>query len=139
MAKTVAELVKELQFKKQWTIEEVAKSIGYSRVHLTNVMKKGDNPDIKAMLLEKHKDILQNVNSGEGLDRDPRDQELIDSLYARIEDLKSQVSLNDFAETLIRIESKLDSQISIMDPDEATPRSSKPRAKKVVKKPGKSS
>lgn len=62
MSKTLEDYVKELQFKKKWTVEQVAKSIGYSRVHLTKEMKKGDNADLKRLLLDKHSDTLQNVS-----------------------------------------------------------------------------
>lgn len=60
-SKTLKEIVKEIQHKKEWTIEQVAISIGYSRVHLTKEMKKGTNDVLAAALIEKHGAILQNV------------------------------------------------------------------------------
>jgi hypothetical protein len=58
-SKSLKEIVKELQFLKKWTVEQVAESIGYSRVHLTKEMAKtGENDHLKKLLLDKHKDIL---------------------------------------------------------------------------------
>ena len=59
MSNKLREYVKKIQFDKDWTIEEVAKSIGYSRVHLTKEMKKESSPDIERILFEKHRSILQ--------------------------------------------------------------------------------
>lgn len=60
MSKNLTQIVKEIQFLKNWNVTQVAKSINYSRVHLSKEMKK-DNEQIKELLLAKHKDILQNV------------------------------------------------------------------------------
>lgn len=59
------EIVKEIQYKKKMTVEQVAESIGYSRVHLTKEMKKGENGPLLKLLLDKHGDILQNVSREE--------------------------------------------------------------------------
>jgi 16S rRNA C1402 (ribose-2'-O) methylase RsmI len=64
MSKTLRDIVKEIQFAKDWTIEQVAKSIGYSRVHLTKEMAKGDNNELKTLLIDHHREILQNVSKG---------------------------------------------------------------------------
>lgn len=66
MSKNLREIVREIQFKKDWTIEQVAESIGYTRVHLTKEMKKDASPLIADLLIEKYKDILQNVSRGNG-------------------------------------------------------------------------
>lgn len=58
MSNTLKEIVKEIQFRKNWTVEEVAKSIKYSRVHLTREMAKGDNKELIDLLKERHKDLL---------------------------------------------------------------------------------
>lgn len=60
--KTLEQLVKDIQYKKDWTIEQVADSIDYSRPHFAKEMK-ANNPKIKARLLEEHKEILQNVST----------------------------------------------------------------------------
>lgn len=64
MSKTLRDIVKEIQFAKDWTIEQVAKSIGYSRVHLTKEMAKGNNNELKNLLMDHHREILQNVSKG---------------------------------------------------------------------------
>jgi hypothetical protein len=51
------------------TIEEVAKSIGYSRVHLTKEMKKEASPDMERILIDKYKAILQNDSNGNQNDK----------------------------------------------------------------------
>ena len=59
MAKTLRYIVKEIQLKRNWTVEEVAESIGYSRVHLTREMqKKTENETLKQILLKEHNNIL---------------------------------------------------------------------------------
>lgn len=60
MSKRLRDLVAKLQYKKGWTVEEVAKSIGYSRGHLTKEMAREGKSDIEVALIEKHAKILQN-------------------------------------------------------------------------------
>jgi transcriptional regulator with XRE-family HTH domain len=62
LAKSLKDIVKEIQFRKNWTVEQVAGSIGYSRVHLTKEMSKGNNPSLIKLLFEKHNAALQNVS-----------------------------------------------------------------------------
>ena len=65
MHKTLRHIVSEIKFHKSWTVEQVAKSIGYSRVHLQKEMnKKEDNEHLKEKLYDAHKEILQNVSRG---------------------------------------------------------------------------
>lgn len=61
MSKELKEIVKKLQFEKDWTIEQVAESVGYSRVHLQREIKKSTKSELEAILISKHKDVLQNV------------------------------------------------------------------------------
>ena len=70
MSKNLKEIVKKIQFLKDWTVEEVAQSIGYSRVHLSKEMKRGENDLLRNLLLETHKEILQNVSLNEVHDTD---------------------------------------------------------------------
>jgi hypothetical protein len=66
MSNTLTSLIKKIQFSKDLTIEQVAKSIDYTRQHLSREMKKG-NVDIEQKLKETYKDVdfskLQNVTS----------------------------------------------------------------------------
>lgn len=61
MSKTLREIVKEIQFKHKLTVEEVATSIGYSRVHLTKEMAKTGGSPLADLLLSKYKDIIQPI------------------------------------------------------------------------------
>lgn len=63
MSKELRNLVKKIQFLKNWTAEEVAKSVGYSRVHLQREMKKQETSELEAMLKEKHHALLQNASN----------------------------------------------------------------------------
>ena len=88
-ANTLRELVEEIQFKKRWTIEKVAASIGYSRVHLSKEMKRPTSPLLK-LLREKHNDILQNVSSNTevnepGMQYEIKDRENAQTVYKLVE------------------------------------------------------
>ena len=62
MSKQLKELVKIIQAKRGgWTVEDVAKSVGYSRVHLTRLYTEGDTSDVEDLLRNRHADVLQNV------------------------------------------------------------------------------
>ena len=55
MTKSLRYIVKEIQLKRGWTVEQVAESIGYSRVHLTREMqKKNENESLKQILIKEH-------------------------------------------------------------------------------------
>lgn len=56
------QLVDKIKYLKSWTTKQVAESIDYSRVHLTKEMKKEESPRFIELLLNKHKDILQDVS-----------------------------------------------------------------------------
>lgn len=58
-------IVAELKFRKGLTVAQVANSIGYSRVHLQNEMKKVEDSELSDLLIEKHNMTLQNVKSEE--------------------------------------------------------------------------
>lgn len=47
---------------KGWSVEQVAQSIGYSRVHLQKEMTKGENQLFIELLKNHHYDILQSVS-----------------------------------------------------------------------------
>jgi len=100
MSKSIADLVKEIQFIRDWNKELVAKNIGYSRVQLTRAEKSNDNPEIHSRLLEAYESMLQDdptlmnqvVSRGkQNPQRDARDEELIQVL-------KKQ---NDFLERML--------------------------------------
>lgn len=63
MSKELRNLVKKIQFLKNWTAEEVAKSVGYSRVHLQREMKKEEPSELEAILKAKHNDVLQSASN----------------------------------------------------------------------------
>ncbi len=67
MSNKLAEIVSDIQYLKDMTVEQVADSIGYSRVHLTREMKKeGGNDEIAEMLAKKHADVLHSVTGDKG-------------------------------------------------------------------------
>lgn len=63
MSKQLTQMVKKIQFEKELTIDEVAKSINYSRVHLQREMKKEGASPVIDILRNKYKDVIQNVSS----------------------------------------------------------------------------
>jgi hypothetical protein len=62
VSKKLKELVKIIQAKKEWTVEDVAKSVGYSRVQLSRLMNQDESSDIESLLEEKHSALIQNVS-----------------------------------------------------------------------------
>lgn len=78
MINKLKEIVKKIQFHTDLTIEQIAKSINYSRVHLSKEIKKGQNETIEKLLFEKYPDILQNVTDnatkGKEIDKPEKDQ-----------------------------------------------------------------
>lgn len=59
MSNKLTEIVTRIKYLKKWTVEEVAKSINYSRIHLQKEMKKPTgNNQLADLLREKHKDVL---------------------------------------------------------------------------------
>ncbi len=58
------EIVKTIQLKKGWNIEQVAKSVGYSRVYLSRLVNQAKKNDSEDEMIKKLTPILQNVNSG---------------------------------------------------------------------------
>ena len=65
MSKRLRQIVKKLQFEYNWTVEKVAQSVGYSRVHLTREMKKDDSTEIEKVFEVKYGDMIQNVSQQE--------------------------------------------------------------------------
>lgn len=63
MSKKLRRIVKKIQYDNDWTIEEVAQSVGYSRVHLTREMKKEDSLEMEKVLENKFGVMVQNVSS----------------------------------------------------------------------------
>jgi hypothetical protein len=63
MSNSLKDLVKEIQHKKKWNIEQVAASIGYSRVHLNRAMNKDGSFEIENLLKSTHADVLQDVTT----------------------------------------------------------------------------
>ena len=59
MSNKLSQLVKDIKYKTDKTIEQIAESIGYSRVHLGREMKKEESPAIEELLNEKYRDVLQ--------------------------------------------------------------------------------
>lgn len=68
MSNDLVVIVDRIKFLKKWTVEEVAKSIKYSRIHLQKEMKKPNgNAQLVRLLKEKHAALLNNQldDSGE--------------------------------------------------------------------------
>lgn len=63
MSKELKEIVKKIQFAKDWSMEQVASSIDYSRVHLAREIKKKEKSELEDKLIEKHKDVLHVVSN----------------------------------------------------------------------------
>jgi transcriptional regulator with XRE-family HTH domain len=64
MTKSLRYIVKEIQLKRGWTVEQVAESIGYSRVHLTREMqKKTENETLKQTLVKAHENVLSTLQN----------------------------------------------------------------------------
>lgn len=76
MSKKLKDIVKKLKHLKNWTVEDVAKSVDRTRVHLQKEMKAAESPIMEALLLQKHGGILQNVASN-------HTEELIEVLKAK--------------------------------------------------------
>lgn len=129
MSKTLRDIVKEIQFAKDWTIEEVAKSIGYSRVHLTKEMAKGNNNELKKLLIEEHSGILQNVSNKPGgkfnninlsIDKDEFQREVLEQIRqtrATVNILKLTVAKlaaskvgSEIEEELVKLEKLIDAE-----------------------------
>lgn len=60
LSNRLKEISKIIQAKKGWNLDELAKSIGYSRGHLTRLFKEEDTREIEKTLSEKYSDLLQN-------------------------------------------------------------------------------
>lgn len=62
MSNLLPDIVKKLKFLKGWNVEQVAESIGYSRIHLQKQMGVNQDKDVAEglynKLIEKHKSIL---------------------------------------------------------------------------------
>lgn len=96
MSNIIRDLVSEIQFvhkKDKWTIADVAKSIGKTRDTLQRAMK---NPEedaskaIKALLIEKHGGVIQNVSRGTALHNPLPLGDLVVTLGDYFDLLKSQ-------------------------------------------------
>lgn len=62
MSNELKKIVKDIQFRTDKTIEEIAKEIGYARAYFTNQINIGTNKNLKKLLLEKYKlDTEHNV------------------------------------------------------------------------------
>jgi hypothetical protein len=55
------QIIKEIQYKRDLTIGQIAEFAGYTRVHLTKELKKGKSPKVEAKLMEVFKEDIQNV------------------------------------------------------------------------------
>lgn len=63
MSKKLRRIVKKIQYDNDWTIEEVAQSVGYSRVHLQREMKKQDSLEMEKVFEDKFGTVLQSVSN----------------------------------------------------------------------------
>jgi hypothetical protein len=130
------QIVKEIQFKKDLTIEQIAQKAGYTRVHLTKELKKESSPKVEAKLLEVFKDSLHNdANQGtESIQKNPTDeagliQELLESQRARIKLLEERQQ----SETrLIQVEATLNIIVGILKGLKLPEQSRTPSAKEVM-------
>lgn len=67
MSKELHQMVKKIQFERNLTIEEVAESVGYSRVHLQREMKRDGPSPVIDILRNKYKEVIQNVTPPENV------------------------------------------------------------------------
>lgn len=111
MSKTLREIVKEIQFKHNLTVEEVAFSIGYSRVHLTKEMAKTGGSLLTNMLLSKYKDVIQSIE-GEDADKKITIDYEIESMVKDLLQVKAQVK------TLLNHIARLEAREYKMEPDD---------------------
>lgn len=112
------QIIKEIQYKTDLTIEEIAKVAGYTRVHITKELKKESSPKVEARLLEAFQGILQNDAKNESLSinenpgEQDRDKDKIIELQSEVIRLlkeKEQLisNLSEIAKALARIEGSL--------------------------------
>ena len=86
-------MVDEIQFMTGWTREEVAKSIGYSRVHLQKEMKKPQSLHFEELASKKIQQLKQNVSS-ESAQQDPYKDKYIALLEQQIGVLNQAIQSN---------------------------------------------
>ena len=99
MSNTIRDLVSEIQFvhkKDKWTIAHVAKSIGKTRVTLQRAMRSPEeeaSKAIKALLIEKHGDVIQNVSRENSLNNPLPLGNLVVTLGDYVDLLKKQAEI----------------------------------------------
>lgn len=59
MSNELKQIVKNIQFKTDKTIEEIAKDLGYTRAYFTNQVNIGTNESLKNLLLDKYKEEIE--------------------------------------------------------------------------------
>ncbi len=99
MSNRIKEIVRQIQYKNDWTVAQVAESIGYSRVHLTRAIKEGSDSVEKA-LMDKHRSIfidqiaetVHNIASEQ--ESEYYKQQYLDLLKSTNETLKDTVALS---------------------------------------------
>lgn len=115
MSNSLKEIVKFVQLKNGWTLEQVAKSVGYSRVHLTRLMKEKKKSDVEDMILKKHASLFQNdtfPKSGALIIKTEKPSEkdfllekaTVKALYQEVAKLSSKVFGRSIEDSLIELE-----------------------------------
>lgn len=93
MSNEIKQLVKKIKFLTDKTVEEIGKSIGYSREYFTQEVNKGVNEEIKRLLT----DYLAQVDDGtfgEKKATEPEILQYLKSIDANLTDTKSNVLYN---------------------------------------------
>lgn len=109
MSNELKKIVKEIQFKTDKTIEEIANDIGYARAYFTNQVNIGTNKNLKRLLQEKYKlDNEQNVTyahqGGETGSMQVNEEQIEYNRVLPIGDLK--ITLKDYFNLLMEMAKK---------------------------------
>lgn len=115
MSNSLKEIVKFVQLKMGWNLDQVAKSIGYSRVHLTRLMKEKKKSDVEDLILKKHSALFQNETLPGGgtlviKTEKPSEKDFllekatVKALYQQVAKLSAKVFDRPFADCLTELE-----------------------------------
>jgi predicted transcriptional regulator len=106
---TLKQMVGIIQAIKDWTIEQVADTIDYSRVHLANAMATNDEA-MRGKLLKVHGHLISNIPVPK---KEAAQSELLDSFRDQIVLLKSHVQ--DLRDQISRLEHQQDVNLSSIE------------------------
>lgn len=116
MSNELKKLVKDIQYKRELTIDQIAAEIGYTRAYLNDAVNKGTNKKIKAALFKAYPFLIeQNVSI----------EEPVKATDSQVAVLVKQGDLDDLREKLLEIEAvvqqnqRLLTMLAGEDPNEA--------------------